>query len=135
MVTGRRSRHGVRDRKPESLQMIRTEKRPVMPARVREVPESFSWVDHRLVRERHLDRRSHAALALYLFLVTVGDSQGLSYWGENAVARRLRLELSALRAARAELEAADLVAYEAPLWQVLALPTSASQADGPGGAA
>lgn len=102
--------------------MLRIEKRPVEPARVRQVPRSFSWVDHRLVREGHIDGRSHAALALYLFLVTVGDSQGLSYWGENAVARRLRLELPALRTARGELEAAGLVAYEAPLWQVLALP-------------
>lgn len=106
--------------------MIVAEKRPVVPARVRKVPRAFSWVDHRLVREGHIDGPSHAALALYLFLVTVGDSQGLSYWGEHAVARRLRLELPALRAARSELEAADLVAYEAPLWQVLALPGGAA---------
>jgi hypothetical protein len=106
--------------------MIGMEKRPVVPARVRRVPRAFSWVDHRLVRDGHLDGRSHAALALYLFLVTVGDSQGLSYWGENAVARRLRLELPALRTARSELEAAGLVAYEAPLWQVLELPGGAA---------
>jgi len=98
------------------------DKRPVVPARVRTVPASFSWVDHRLVREGHLDGRSHTALALYLFLVTVGDSQGLSYWSERSLARRLRLEAAALHAARAELEAADLVAYQAPIWQVLALP-------------
>ena len=115
--------------------MIRTEKRPVVPGRVRKVPGAFSWVDHRLVREGHIDGKSHAALALYLFLVTVSDSQGLSYWSENAVARRLRLELSALRAARSELEAASLAAYEAPIWQVLELPACASHADRPGGAA
>jgi hypothetical protein len=101
---------------------MRVDKMPVVPARVRRIPESFSWVDHRLVRDSHLDGRSHAALALYLFLVTVGDAQGLSYWSENALGRRLRLELSALRAARTELEAAQLVAYEAPIWQVLELP-------------
>jgi hypothetical protein len=99
---------------------------PVVPARVRRVPASFSWVDHRLVREGHVNGRSHAALALYLFLVTVADAQGLSYWSEKAVAGRLRLELSGLRAARAELEAAGLVAYEAPLWQVLELPGGAA---------
>lgn len=104
---------------------MRVEKRPVIPARVRKVPDSFSWVDHRLVREGYVDGKSHAALALYLFLVTVADAQGLSYWSENAVGRRLRLELSSLRAARAELEAANLVAYEAPIWQVLALPGGA----------
>jgi len=97
-------------------------KMPVMPARVRRVPESFSWVDHRLVREGHINGRSHPALALYLFLVTVADAQGLSYWSENALARRLRLDLVRLREVRTELEAAGLVAYEPPVWQVLALP-------------
>ena len=43
-----------------------------------------------------------------------------------AVARRLRLELPAMRTARSELEAAGLVAYEAPLWQVLELPGGAA---------
>jgi hypothetical protein len=101
-------------------------KMPVVPARVRRVPESFSWVDHRLVRENHINGRSHAALALYLFLVTVADAQGLSYWSESALSRRLRLEVPRLREARAELEAADLVAYESPVWQVLALPGGAA---------
>lgn len=100
-------------------------KTPVVPARVRQVPESFSWVDHRLVRENHINGRSHASLALYLFLVTVADAQGLSYWSENALGRRLRLDVPRLREARAELEAAGLVAYEHPMWQVLALPGGA----------
>lgn len=101
-------------------------KMPVVPARVRRVPESFSWVDHRLVRENHINgQRSHAALALYLFLVTVADADGLSYWSENALLRRLGLDAPRLRSARAELEAASLVAYESPVWQVLELPGGA----------
>ena len=83
-------------------------------------------LDHRLVRDGHIDGRSHAALALYLFLVTVGDSRGLSYWSQNAVARRRRLNLTALTAARGELAAAGLVAYEEPMWQVLELPGGAA---------
>lgn len=102
-----------------------TEKVPVIPARVRRIPESFSWVDHRLVREGHVNGRSHAALALYLFLLTVADAQGLSYWSEQALGRRLQLETARLREVRAELEAAGLVAYEAPIWQVLELPGGA----------
>ncbi len=101
-------------------------KTPVLPARVRKVPESFSWVDHRLVRENHINGRSHAALALYLFLLTVADAQGLSYWSENALGRRLHLDVARLREARAELEAASLVAYDPPIWQVLELPGGAS---------
>lgn len=105
---------------------MNVEKLPVLPARVRKMPESFSWVDHRLVRENHINGRSHAALALYLFLLTVADSQGLSYWSENALARRLRLDVARLRETRAELEAAGLVAYAHPIWQVLDLPGGAA---------
>ena len=53
-------------------------KRLLRPERLRAVPSQFSWLDHRLVRERHLERCSTEALALYLFLVTVADAQGLS---------------------------------------------------------
>jgi len=96
-------------------------KHPVCRGRVRRVPAGFNWVDHRLVREHYVERCSHAALALYLFLVTVADAEGLSYWSEGAIGRRLRLEPERLRAARTELEAAELLAYDAPVYQVLDL--------------
>ena len=38
--------------------------------------------------------------ALYLFLVTVADAQGLSYYGAATLAKRLRLSESELVAAR-----------------------------------
>ena len=44
---------------------------PIVPQRQRRIPPQFSWVDHRLVREGHVQGRSAPALALYLFLVTV----------------------------------------------------------------
>ncbi len=46
------------------------------------MPSQFSWVDQRLVRERHIERCDVQALALYLFLVTVADAQGLSYYSD-----------------------------------------------------
>ena len=48
-------------------------KRVLRPQRLRRVPPQFSWVDHRLVRHRHIARCSHPALALYLLLVAVCD--------------------------------------------------------------
>ena len=54
-------------------------KRLLRPERLA-VPSQFIWLDHRLVRERHLERCSTEALALYLFLVTVADAKGLSYY-------------------------------------------------------
>ena len=96
-------------------------KRLLRPERLRAVPSQFSWLDHRLVRERHLDRCSTEALALYLFLVTVADAKGLSYYGDASVCARLGVSGEQLNAARQALIGADLVAYEAPLYQVLSL--------------
>jgi hypothetical protein len=54
------------------------QKRWIRPDRVRQVPPSFNWVDHRLVRDRYIEQCDCTALALYLFLVTVSDVQGLA---------------------------------------------------------
>lgn len=96
-------------------------KSPIHPHLVRRVPEQFSWIDHRLVRERYIDSLSHRAAALYLFLVTVSDHQGLSYYGEPALQKRLCLEAGELHGAREELIRLQLVAFKKPLYQVLPL--------------
>ena len=97
-------------------------KHPLRPDRLRQIPTSFSWVDHRLVRHDYLRRAEPRAWALYLFLLTVADVNGLSYYSEAAIARHLNLEAVALAAAREQLVQADLIAYQKPLYQVLALP-------------
>jgi hypothetical protein len=51
-------------------------KRVLRPDRLRRVPPQFSWIDQRLVRNRHIERCDVQALALYLVLVTVADAQG-----------------------------------------------------------
>jgi hypothetical protein len=96
-------------------------KRLIRPDRVRQVPPSFNWVDHRLVRDNHLDRCDCTALALYLFLVTVSDVQGLSYYSDAAICRRLKVDPIQLGGARMQLEKADLIAFRKPLYQVLSL--------------
>jgi hypothetical protein len=89
--------------------------------RQRQIPPSFSWVDHRLVRHAHLRGCDHSAWALYLFLVTVADVQGLSYYSDAAISRQLKLDLLQLAVARQQLLQADLIAYRKPLYQVLSL--------------
>lgn len=96
-------------------------KRLIRPERLRRVPPGFNWVDHRLVSQNFIGRCEHPALALYLFLVTVGDVQGLSYYSDAAIGRRLRMDPLELTAARQQLVQADLIAYQKPLYQVLAL--------------
>jgi hypothetical protein len=97
---------------------------PIVAERIRKVPSHFSWIDHRLVRDRHLEHCTHPAAALYLFLVTVGDAQGLSYYGDKSITRCLSMEQHALQEARANLIRIGLIAWQKPLYQVLALNTA-----------
>jgi len=96
-------------------------KRVLCPEQLRKVPPQFSWIDHRLVRDRHIAGRSAEALALYLFLVTVADGQGLSYYSDAGIGKLLPLDGPALTRARQELIRSRLIAYEKPLYQVLSL--------------
>lgn len=102
-------------------------KRLIRLDRRRTVPTQFSWVDHRLVRHQRLRDCEPPAWALYLFLVTVADAEGLSYYSDASLGRHLHLDAVSLARARQQLVTADLVAYESPLYQVLGLapPTPA----------
>jgi len=96
-------------------------KRPISLTKLRRVPSQFSWVDQRLVREQVIDHLSHAACALYLFLVTVADAQGLSFYADYSLCHRLSMSPLVLHQARQALITWGLVAYRRPLYQVLAL--------------
>jgi hypothetical protein len=96
-------------------------KRPIRPNRLRRVPPGFNWVDHRLVSQNFISRCDPPALALYLFLVTVSDVQGLSYYSDAAIGRPVKMDPVQLATARQQLVRADLIAYQKPLYQVLAL--------------
>jgi len=96
-------------------------KRVLSPARIRKLPQQFSWVDQRLVRERYTERCDANALALYLFLLTVADAQGLSYYSNAAIERSLSMDVLSVNKARRDLVQASLIAYDKPLYQVLAL--------------
>jgi len=88
------------------------------------VPEQFSWVDHRLVRDKFITRCSTEALALYLLLVCVGDAEGLSYYSDRSIDALISIGEASVAAARRELIKAGLIAYEYPLYQVLSLDRS-----------
>jgi hypothetical protein len=96
-------------------------KKPVLPGRIRKVPKSFSWIDHRLVRNGYIERCSHAAGILYLFLVCVGDDKGLSYYSDQSLMKKLSMDQRTFENARADLIRIGLVAWQYPLYQVLCL--------------
>jgi hypothetical protein len=97
-------------------------KRVLNADRVRRPPKGgWSWIDRRFVRE-FAPRLSHEAIVLYFFLAAVSDKDGLSFYSDATTAVRLRISEAAVIGAREELLAEDLVAYQAPLTQVLSLP-------------
>lgn len=84
---------------------MNSSKQVICSERMRQVPAQFSWVDQRLARDRHLDRLDAYAAALYLFLVTVADCKGLSWYGDTSTARRLSIDEARLRRARGGTQA------------------------------
>lgn len=108
------------------------QKRVLCAPRLRRVRRPFGWVDVRLIQEDWLRSCSPTAWALYLFWVTVADAQGLSYYADQTIAQRLGIPTAAVSAGRAELLRAGLLAYEAPLVQVLSLDRRLTEAQVPG---
>ena len=106
-------------------------KTPIIPGRVRKVPQSFSWIDHRLVRDGYIERCSHTAGLLYLFLVCVGDDKGLSYYGDHTLMKTLSMDQNLFEKARSDLVRMGLLAWQTPLYQVLSLePLEKSRRNG-----
>jgi hypothetical protein len=56
---------------------------------------------------------------LYLFLVTVGDAAGLSWYSDESIMNRLSMDKNALREARLNLIQNRMIAWREPLYQVL----------------
>ena len=82
---------------------------------------SYSIVDHELYHSGYLHRLSHEAMALYLFLVVVGDREGRSFYGEATLREILRLEGAALALARSALVDEGLIDVRKPYWWVRSL--------------
>ncbi len=64
-------------------------------------------------------------MALYLFLLTVADQKGLSYYSQPSLMKQLNLGTLKFIQARTELVQAKLITYKHPLYQVLSLSPSA----------
>lgn len=90
---------------------------PVDPARVRTLPRHFAWVDHRL-RER-LHALSLEEIALLFFLHLTADRQGLSFWADSTIAKKLGLKEGDVIQARYALVSKGFIAYRYPLFQLL----------------
>lgn len=97
-------------------------KRVLSRSRIRRIQGGFAFVPHRFLNDGFIKRLGPGELLLYLFLILVSDSYGLSYYGNAAVCRFLNMTLCQLEHYRQILIDEDLIAFEAPLYQVLELP-------------
>jgi len=83
--------------------------------------KSYSIVDHQLLHGGYFHRLRHSSLALYLFLVVVGDKDGRSFYGEKSLINILRLSEEELAASIDELMAARLIHYNRPYFWIRTL--------------
>jgi len=106
---------------------VKIHKHPLVADRIRRPPpEGWAWIDRRFFHV-FAPRLEHESILLYVFLVSVGDKEGLSYYGDTTIAGRLRIAEDRVVRARGELIEKDLVAFESPLYQVLSLPHPSSR--------
>ena len=84
----------------------------LVPQRMRTIPQSFAWIDHRLRSEGFLPRLRPEDLGLYLFLALAADQRGLSCWRLDRVQKSLPcFDHHTLWDARSRLVDLDLIAY------------------------
>jgi hypothetical protein len=110
--------------------MARPQKRLLDPRRERKIHGGFSWIDRRFLRDGWLEKLASEDILLYFFLVAVADQQGLSYYSDPSLCAALKITQHALEQARSHLLDLELIAYERPLYQVLALDVPPKRTQG-----
>lgn len=97
---------------------------PIVPERVRTIgTDGFSFFPNRFVQDGFFAALSADELSLYVLLVLVGNRQGVSCWGYDALCALLRMPLERYLVARNALITKDLIAFDGQRFQVLALPS------------
>jgi hypothetical protein len=68
-------------------------KKILNPDRIRRINGGFSFIPHRFVGDGFLTSLQQTELLVYLFLVTVSDRYGLSFYSYDAICTLLQLGL------------------------------------------
>src|SRR5467141_989762 len=104
------------------MKMPKSRPQPPRPDRRRSIRGSFSWIDHRFLREGFDEGLSRLEKLLYFVLVAVSNQDGVSFYSDARLAELLDIRFPhELEAARNELVASDLIAYEDGIYKVLDL--------------
>lgn len=103
--------------------MLRSRPQPPRPDRRRSIRGSFSWIDHRFLREGFDQGLTRLEKLFYFVLVAVSNQDGVSFYSDARLAELLDIRFPhELDGARRELVAQDLIAYDREIYQVLDLP-------------
>ena len=100
-------------------------KRPQQPRpdRLRSIRGSFSWIDHRFLRQGFDQGLTRLEKLLYFVLVAVSNRDGVSFYSDERLGEILEIRHAhELSGARNELIDRDLIAFERGIYQVLELP-------------
>jgi hypothetical protein len=102
---------------------------PPRPDRLRSIRGSFSWIDHRFLRQGFDQGLTRLEKLLYFVLVAVSNQDGVSFYSDQRLGEILDIRFPhEFTGARDELLARDLIAYEERIYQVLQLPEQAPSA-------
>jgi hypothetical protein len=105
------------------MKMLRSRPQPPRPDRRRSIRGSFSWIDHRFLREGFDQGLTRLEKLFYFVLVAVSNQDGVSFYSDARLAELLDIRFPhELDGARRELVTRDLIAYEGGIYQVFDLP-------------
>jgi len=105
------------------VNMLKKRPQPPRPDRVRSIHGSFSWIDHRFLRQGFDQGLTRVEKLLYFVLIAVSNSDGVSFYSDERLAEVLEIRHGhELTGARNELAARDLIAFKDGVYQVLELP-------------
>lgn len=111
------------------------------PDRMRQIPPSFAWLDHRLRSHGFLERLTAPEISLYFFLALAADASGRSCWRVDRIERQVPFDAGQLRRAREGLVRTDLLAFRPwrpqehdGAYQLLSLPEKIDPKPCPAGA-
>ena len=102
--------------------MLKVNKIPLLPDRVRRINGSFSFIPHKFVTAGFFTSLNQHELLIYFLLVIVGDRNGLSYYSQDKLCTMLKMSLDDFIAARNGLIDRSLIAFDGFMFQVLSLP-------------
>jgi len=103
--------------------MLNKRPEPPQPDRIRSIRGSFSWIDHRFLRQGFDQGLTRLEKLFYFVLIAVSNRDGVSFYSDERLWEILEIRHGhELTGARDELVARDLIAFEDGVYQVLDLP-------------